>query len=179
MQKKVGKAQGCSLIVLITWKERWRSFELLTSTHLWPSPRPGWFPLAMLPYGMDFSLGLFLLWPPHLVDFPDLNTSTCFCYPALRRTRLSFGDYWRLSIFPLDLLWLYAVHFLLWESSLKDLMLLSWNLTRPGTEDMEKKSSITKAVVSRRYLQYIEWINKKLLLCSTGTITGTISCDKP
>ena len=125
------------------------------------------------------SFGLFLLGPPHLVDFPDLNTSTCFCHPALHRTRLSFGEYWRLSIFPLDLLWLYAVHFLLGESSLKELMLLSWNLTRPGTEDMEKRSSITKAVVSRRYLQYIEWINKKLLLCSTGTITGTISCDKP
>lgn len=58
------KHKAAVTVVLITWKERWRSFELLTSTHLWPSPRPGWFPLAMLPYGMDFSLDLFLLWPP-------------------------------------------------------------------------------------------------------------------
>ena len=169
MPKQVGKAQGCSLIVLITRKERRRSFELLTSTHLWPSPRPGWFLLAVSTYQMDLSFGLFLLWPPHLADFSYLNTSTCLWYPALRRTRISFGEYWCLSIFPHDLLWLFTVHFLLWENSPKDLMLLSWNLTRPGTEDMKKRSSIIKAVVSRRYFHYIEWINKKLLLCSTGT----------
>ena len=61
MPKKVGKAQGCSLVGLITWKERWRAFELLTSTHLWPS----------------LALGGFY-WPCHLMEWTCLLVYSCF-----------------------------------------------------------------------------------------------------
>ena len=119
-----------------------------------------------------------LEWPCLLVysclDLHTLLTSQILELQLISDIQLSIGrgigfrEYWCLSILPHDLLWLFAIHILLWQNSPKDLMLLSWILTRSGTEDKEKKNSITKAVASRRYLQYIEWINNKVLLCSTG-----------
>lgn len=123
LPKPVGKWQDPCLIVLITWTGSSRSLVLPIPTHLWPRTRTEWFPLALSLFEMALLFGLFLPWPPHLVDLPGLRTSTCFWYLDLHMTAICLGDYWCLFIILHDLLWLLSVNILWWQNSLKDLTL--------------------------------------------------------